>query len=53
MAKYEAKTKPLKSSVMEFLDNIEDEQVRKDCKVLAKLFEKVSGEKPVMWGDAI
>ena len=53
MAKSENKTKPQKTSVKEFLENIEDEQVRRDCKILEKLFEKVSGEMPVMWGDAI
>jgi hypothetical protein len=53
MAKYESKTKPQKTAVKDFLERIEDEQVRKDCIVLSKLFEKVSGEKPVLWGDAI
>jgi hypothetical protein len=53
MAKSENKTKPQKTSVKDFLVNIGDEQMRKDAAVLSRLFEKVSGEKPVMWGDTI
>lgn len=53
MAKSENKTQPTKRSVKEFIDQIEDEQMKKDCKSLAKFMEQVSGEKPVLWGDAI
>lgn len=53
MAKYEAKTKPEAISVSGFLNAIEDEQMRADCKALARLFEAASGYKPVMWGSSI
>ena len=50
---YEAKTKPTKASVAAYLQAIEDEQRRKDCKDLAKLMQKVTGCKPAMWGSSI
>lgn len=50
---YEAKTKPTESSVSAYLDAIEDEGRRKDCKELAKLMTKVTGCKPKMWGTSI
>jgi hypothetical protein len=53
MASKENKTQPVKKTFKEFLDGIEDEQVRNDCKTLGKFMEKVSGEKPVIWGDVI
>ncbi len=49
----EAKTKPTTASVTAHLDAIEDPARRKDAKTLAKLFKQVTGQKPVMWGDAI
>lgn len=50
---YEAKTKPTESSVSAYLDAIEDEGRRKDCKELAKIMTKVTGCKPMMWGTSI
>lgn len=50
---YEAKTKPTESSVSAYLDAIEDEGRRKDCKELAKLMTRVTGCKPKMWGTSI
>lgn len=50
---YEAKTKPTSASVSAYLDAIEDEGRRKDCKELAKLMTKVTGCKPKMWGTSI
>ena len=49
----EPKTKATKESVAKFLNSIEDENRRKDCKTLAKLMEEASGSKPVMWGPSI
>jgi hypothetical protein len=49
----EAKTKPTTASVTAHLDAIEDEARRKDAKALLKLFKEETGEKPVMWGEAI
>jgi hypothetical protein len=50
---YEAKTKPTESSVSAYLDAIEDEGRRKDCKELAKLMTRVTGCEPKMWGTSI
>ena len=49
----ELKTKPTKQDPRDFLDSIEPEQKRKDGFVLLEMFQKVTGEKPVMWGAGI
>jgi hypothetical protein len=49
----ENKTKPTTISVPAFLDASTDEVRRADAKVLAKLMEKVTGNKPSMWGPSI
>ena len=49
----ELKTQATKESVAKFLNSIEDENKRKDCKTVAKLMEEASGSKPVMWGPSI
>jgi hypothetical protein len=49
----ENKTKPTTVSVASFLDACADEPRRKDAKALAKLMQKVTGEKPAMWGPSI
>ena len=48
----EAKTKPTNASVTAFLNAIADEQVRKDCKAIAKLLQEITKAKPQMWGGA-
>lgn len=53
MAKSELKTKETEASVKEFLDRIEDEKVRADCKKIAEMMEKTTGAKPKMWGANI
>jgi hypothetical protein len=53
MAKYEAKTKQESTSVASFLNELEDEQVKADCKALVKLMKEVSGFEPAMWGGSI
>ena len=53
MAKYEAKTKQESTSVASFLNALEDEQVKADCKALVKLMKEVSGFEPAMWGRSI
>ncbi len=50
---YELKTKGTDASVEVFLDSIEDEQRREDCKAVAKLMQQVTKEKPKMWGSSI
>ena len=41
------------ASVEEFIDKVEDEAKRRDSLALLKLFSKVTGEKPKMWGSSI
>jgi hypothetical protein len=50
---YEAKTKATASSVAAYLDAIDDEQRRQDCKTLVALMRKATGCDPVMWGSSI
>lgn len=47
------KTQATRASVLHFLDAIEDEQKRKDAKLIDKIFRKISGHNPVMWGSSI
>src|SRR5215204_3169344 len=49
----EIKTKPTASSVEEFINNVADEQKRKDSLTILALMEKAAGEKPKMWGASI
>ena len=49
----ENKTKPTTISVPAFLDACIDEERRTDAKVLAKLMQRITGNKPAMWGSSI
>ena len=49
----ELKTKPTTQSVSAFLNAIEDDQIRKDCKQISKIMADATGAKPVMWGPSI
>src|SRR4051812_10202317 len=49
----EAKTKPTKISPMAFLSNIKDEQQREDSLRIMEMMQKITGEKPIMWGPSI
>ena len=49
----EQKTKPTSQSVREFLDGVVPEQKRQDSFALLEMFEKITGEKAVMWGTSI
>lgn len=49
----EPKTKVTQQSPKEFLDTIEPEQKRADGFTLLAMFEKITGEKAVMWGSSI
>ena len=49
----EIKTKATSSSVEDFINKLADEQKRKDSFMLLKLMEKVSKEKPKMWGASL
>jgi len=47
------KTRPNDLSVDAFLASIENVQKQDDSKLLLDLMEKITNEKPVMWGDSI
>lgn len=49
----EPKTKPTSQSVKEFLNGVVPEQKRQDSFALLQMFEKITGEKAVMWGTSI
>jgi hypothetical protein len=49
----ELKTKQTDRGVEEFLNEISDEKTRNDCYTVLKLMQKVTGEKPKMWGSSI
>ena len=47
------KTQPSASSVMAFLNKIENKDRRDDCVALMRIMQTVSRKEPVMWGTAI
>ena len=47
------KTKQTSSSVDDFVNNIVDDQKRKDSRVIAAMMEKAMKEKPKMWGSSM
>jgi hypothetical protein len=49
----EAKTKLTGASVDDFLDAIENDQVRDDCRTIAGIMEKAATAPPRMWGSNI
>jgi uncharacterized protein DUF1801 len=49
----EAKTKLTGASVDDFLDAIENDQVRDDCRTIAGIMEKAAKAPPRMWGSNI
>ncbi|MXZ71550.1 MAG: DUF1801 domain-containing protein [Acidobacteria bacterium] len=49
----ELKTKKNDASVETFLDAIENEKRRQDCRAVVDLMADVTGEAPAMWGDSI
>lgn len=49
----ELKTKQTKESVAAFLAKVEPEGRRKDAKAVAKLMERLTGDKPSMWGASM
>jgi hypothetical protein len=53
MAKAKLKTKITATSPKDFIANVPNETRRKDAEVLLKLFEKITGWKPKMWGPTI
>jgi hypothetical protein len=51
--KAKLKTQKNNSSVTAFVNNLKDEQIRKDCKTLVRLFKSATGMRPKMWGTSI
>jgi hypothetical protein len=49
----EAKTKPTGQSVASYLDAIDNDGRRKDCKELMALMKRVTGCAPKVWGTSI
>jgi hypothetical protein len=47
------KTQPTSASVDDFLDAVDGDQRREDCRRLVELMQEVTGEPPVMWGPSI
>ena len=53
MAKAELKTKLNEASVDVFIDSLENETVRDDCRKLIELMQKATNAEPKMWGTNI
>lgn len=49
----EPKTRPTSQSVPEFLESIQDERVRSDCRTLVEIMKAATGAEPRMWGPNI
>ena len=49
----ELKTKATGASVSAFINAIDDDQRRRDCKAIAGLMQKATKAKPKMWGTSI
>ena len=47
------KTKPTELDVNIFIENITDEKKRKDSQVVLKLMQKITKEKPKIWGSSM
>jgi hypothetical protein len=49
----ELQTKPTNKSVDDFLDRLDDETRRDDCRVVLNMMREATGAEAVMWGPAI
>jgi hypothetical protein len=49
----EAKTKPTRQTVKDFINKLPNKQTRDDCSTIAKLMEEATKQKGVMWGTSI
>ena len=47
------KTNPTGKSVDDYIDSLDSEQVRDDCRTIASIMEKVTKAKPEMWGTIV
>ena len=53
MAKTELKTRETEASVEDFLNGVEDESVRGDCRKISEMMSAATGAPPKMWGANI
>ncbi len=53
MAKTELKTRETEGNVEDFLNSVENETVRADCRKIAGLMSDATGAPPKMWGASI
>jgi hypothetical protein len=49
----EIKTKPTLASIEDFINNVQDEQKRKDSLVLLEIMKKATEEEPVLWSNSV
>ena len=49
----EIKTKPTSANVEDFINNVKDEQKRKDSFVLMEMMKKATGEEPILWSSSV
>lgn len=49
----ELKTKKNDDDVLAFINGLENEQRKSDCKELLKLFSEITDEQPKMWGSSM
>ena len=49
----EIKTKPTIANVTDFINNLSDEQKRKDSFLLLEIMQNATGEVPVLWSNSI
>jgi len=49
----EAKTQITDVDPRDFIESVEPQSKREDARILLDLFERATGEKPVMWGPSI
>lgn len=49
----ELKTKATKASVEAFINGVDDEGRREDCRTLMKIMSRITKADPVMWGGSI
>ena len=49
----EVKTKPTSASVEDFINDVKDEQKRKDSFVLLEMMKKATGQEPILWSSSV
>jgi hypothetical protein len=49
----EIKTKPTSANVQDFINDIKDEQKRKDSFMLLEMMKKATAEEPILWSSSV